>query len=88
MRGARLARTADELTGANVVVGGIESVGIAIAGLLSAALLSRGPGAVFAAANRVGATSVAPMLFETSIAEYVYPNGTYWQGAGALQTSV
>jgi MFS family permease len=44
-----LATTADELTGANVALAAIEAVGVSVAGLLTAVLLTRGPGAVFAA---------------------------------------
>jgi MFS family permease len=59
-----LARTADELTASNVLVAGVEAVGITVAGLLSGALLIRGPGDVFAASVvliAIAATVVAPL---------------------------
>lgn len=44
-----LAHTADELTGANVILAAVEAAGIAVAGVLSGLLLIRGPGVVLAA---------------------------------------
>jgi hypothetical protein len=45
-----LARTPDELTAANVAMSWVESVGVAVAGVWSAALLTRGVGQVLVAA--------------------------------------
>jgi hypothetical protein len=59
-----LARTADELTAGNVVIAGVESVGIAVAGVVTGLLLTHGAGAVFAASVvlvGISASMVAPL---------------------------
>jgi hypothetical protein len=43
-----LARTTDELTASNVAISAVEAIAVAGAGILTAALLTRGPGEVFA----------------------------------------
>jgi hypothetical protein len=76
-----LAHTADELTGANVVLAGVEALGISVAGILSGLLLTRGPGTVLAAGLiliTVAAVVVAPVRDTARVATEDEPPGSAW----------